>query len=154
MAPDTHRGHFTFPLQFLYGFNLSTFLPSLEPSGFCIRFSSRKNDWQLIPTHLHLGWLAVAREPNITIRVFHFFGRGSFLGGVVSVRGEQTDNPRPGEGQGFSVNLEGVFLQLADCHGGKRAPRTLVSMFTWKTMVGRGTTGKRGVSGGVENRMT
>ena len=47
------------------------------------------------------------------------------------MRGEETDNPWPGEGQGFSVDLEGVFLQLADCHGGKGAPRTLVGMLTW-----------------------
>lgn len=46
------------------------------------------------------------------------------------MRGEETDNPWPGEGQGFSVDLEGVFLQLADCHGGKGAPRTLVGMLT------------------------
>lgn len=50
----------------------------------------------------------------------------------MGVRGKETDNSWPGEGQGFSVDLEGVFLQLADCHGGKGAPRTLVGMLTWR----------------------
>lgn len=77
-----------------------------------------------------------ASKPGFTIGIFHFFGRGGFLGGVVGVRGEEADNPRPGEGQGFSVALEGVFLQLADCHGGKGAPRTLVGVLTWRKTVG------------------
>ena len=64
------------------------------------------------------------------------------------MRGEETDNPWPGEGQGFSVDLEGVFLQLADCHGGKGAPRTLVGMLTWRRQWGqqrrrRGEAGRR-----------
>lgn len=41
------------------------------------------------------------------------------------------------------MDLEGVFFQLADCHGGKRAPRTLVGMFTWNKMVARDRKGKR-----------
>lgn len=90
-----------------------------------------------------------ARKPGFTIGIFHFFGWGGFLGGgVVGVRGEETDNPWPGEGQGFSVDLEGVFLQLADGHGGKGAPRTLVGVLTWReTVGGRGEGGDRGRGG-------
>ena len=54
----------------------------------------------------------------------------------MGVRGEEADNPRPGQRQGFSVALEGVFLQLADCHGGKGAPRTLVGVLTWRKTAG------------------
>ena len=83
-----------------------------------------------------------ASKPGFTIGIFHFFGRAGLLGGVMGVRGEEADNPRPGQGQGFSVALEGVFLQLADCHGGKGAPRTLVGVLTWrKGARGGGETG-------------
>lgn len=34
------------------------------------------------------------------------------------------------------MDLEGVFLQLADRHGGKGAPGTLVGMLTWRRAVG------------------
>ena len=91
-----------------------------------------------------------AWKPGFTIGIFHFFGRGGFLGGVVGMRGEETDNPWPGEGQGFSVDLEGVFLQLADCHGGKGAPRTLVGMLTWRKTAGAAEEkqGRSGEAGG------
>lgn len=53
------------------------------------------------------------------------------------------------------MDLEGVFLQLADCHGGKGAPRTLVGMFTWKEMAVWDRKGGRrdGGGGGKQNNM-
>lgn len=116
-ALDVARGEFTeFAVQNSLGFLLGT------PGGPGERHGA---DAAVVPRQRG-GLIVVQLLLNIwrfgiggVIRVFYFFGRGSFLGGVVRVGGEQTDNSWPGEGQGFSVDLEGVFLQLADCHGGK-----------------------------------
>lgn len=91
--------------------------PSFEPSYFHVRIFSREK--KIVPAHSNPSWLVPSWEPILTIGVFHFFGWVSLLRGVVGMRGEETDNPWPGKGQGFSMDLEGVFFQLADCHGGK-----------------------------------